>query len=56
MEALGLGSYGVLAFILRVLLAALYWGTGSSSTNAAFALRPPRIARDLEWCDHVYPR
>jgi hypothetical protein len=26
------------AFIILVLLAALYWGTGSSSTNASFAL------------------
>jgi len=30
---------------MRVLLAALYWGTGSSSTNAAFALRPPSELR-----------
>src|SRR5215207_10793863 len=33
-----LSVYLAPAFIMRVLLAALYWGTGSSSTNAAFAL------------------
>jgi hypothetical protein len=24
--------------------------------NAAFALRPSSVARDLGWCDHDYPR
>ena len=48
--------YGALAFIMLVLLAALYWGTGSSSTNAAFTLRPLCVARGLQWCDHDYPR
>src|SRR5215208_3593152 len=33
-----LSVYLAPAFIMRVLLAALYWGTGSSSTNAAFTL------------------
>jgi hypothetical protein len=41
---------------MLVLLAALYWGTGSSSTNAAFALRPLCVARGHRWCDHDYPR
>ena len=40
----GSGLYGTLAFIMVVLLAGLYWGTGSSSTNAAFAL-PPRCRK-----------
>jgi hypothetical protein len=35
--------YGALAFIMLLLLAALYWGTGSSSTNAAFTLRPSAL-------------
>src|SRR5215212_9715691 len=35
--------YGALASIMLVLLAALYWGTGSSSTNAAFTLRPSAL-------------
>jgi hypothetical protein len=35
--------YGAPAFIMLVLLAALYWGTGSSSTNAAFTLRPSAL-------------
>ena len=39
----GAVSYGALAFIMLVLLAALYWGTGSSSTNAAFTLRPSAL-------------
>jgi hypothetical protein len=33
-----LSVYLAPAFMMRVLLAALYWGTGSSSTNAAFTL------------------
>jgi hypothetical protein len=36
-----LSVYLAPAFIMRVLLAALYRGTGSSSTNAAFALPRP---------------
>jgi hypothetical protein len=32
---------------MRVLLAALYWGTGSSSTNAAFALPRPDALSSL---------
>ena len=35
--------YGAPAFIMLVLLAASYWGTGPSSTNAAFALRPSAL-------------
>src|SRR5215216_3011160 len=38
---IGPGLLGAPAFIMVILLAALYWGTGQSSTNAAFALRPP---------------
>jgi hypothetical protein len=48
--------YGALAFIMLVLLAALYWGTGSSSTNAAFALRPLCVAQGRRWCNHDHPR
>jgi hypothetical protein len=36
-----------------------YWPRSSliSSCSAAFALAPLRsVARDLGWCDHVYPR
>jgi hypothetical protein len=31
-------------------------GHWSSSTNAAFALPPLCVAREFQWCDHVYPR
>src|SRR5215212_7551521 len=30
--------------------------TDSSSYNAAFALRPLRLAKERLWCDHDYPR
>src|SRR5919107_6104988 len=30
--------------------------TDSSSLNVAFTLRLLRVARDLEWCEHDYPR
>src|SRR5215208_2563414 len=39
--------YGALAFIMLLLLAALYWSTGSSSTNAAFTLRPSALRGTL---------
>jgi hypothetical protein len=45
----GPGSFGAPALI--ILLAAL-----GRLFGAAFALRPLRVARDLEWCDHEYPR
>src|SRR5215212_7820670 len=44
--------YGALAFIMLALLAALFL-TSDYFYNAAFALRPLCIARDLGWCDYV---
>jgi len=42
------------------MLAALFYLPSSTYLlllgNAAFALRPLRVARDLGWCDHDYPR
>ena len=35
--------YGAPAFYNLVVLAASYWGTGPSSTNAAFSLRPSAL-------------
>jgi hypothetical protein len=45
---------GVPAFIMRVLLAALF--CPPRLDNAAFALRPLCVARDLGWCEYDYPR
>src|SRR5215212_4351783 len=47
--------YGALAFIMLALLAALFL-TSDYFYNAAFALRPLCIARDLGWCDYVCTR
>ena len=50
----GLALYGTLAFIMFVLLAALFYLPWLH--NAAFTLRPLCIARDLGWCDDDYHR
>ena len=39
----GAGLSGSGLYLMVVMLAALHWGAGSSSTNAAFTLRPSAL-------------
>src|SRR5215208_3738687 len=47
-------GYGALVFIMLVLLAALYWAI--IHQRGLRFVRPLCVAREFQWCDHVYPR
>ena len=46
---IGPGIYGARAFIMLVLLAALYWAI---IHQRGLRLRPLYVVRDLGWCNH----
>src|SRR5215208_3154967 len=47
-------GYRALVFIMLVLLAALYWAI--IHQRGLRFVRPLCVAREFQWCDHVYPR